>query len=104
MITRTLINNMCTRAHLVSIVQEPVVEESVREEEVAADNGKVEKLTEHKSAKIDVVSEKEGHVYSIMLCCTYIFNLYICSFPLTCYEYFCRKTGLVSPASRLGPQ
>ena len=45
----------------------------MREEEIAADNGKVEKLTEHKSAEINVVSEKEGHVNSIMLCTYFIF-------------------------------
>lgn len=49
--------NICSHLHLVTIIQEPVVKESVREEEIAADNGKVEELTEHKSAKINVVSE-----------------------------------------------
>lgn len=49
--------NICSHLHLVTIIQEPVVKESVREEEIAADNGEVEKLTEHKSAKINVVSE-----------------------------------------------
>ena len=53
--------------HLESIIQKPIVKESVREEEVASDNGKVEKLTEHKSAKIDVVSETEDHVCSIII-------------------------------------
>ena len=53
-----------SHSHLVAIIQKPVVEESVREEEIAADNGKVEKLTEHKSAKIDVVSKIQNHVFS----------------------------------------
>ena len=52
-----LMINIFSYPHLVTVIQEPVVKESVREEEIAADNGEVEKLTEHKSAKINVVSE-----------------------------------------------
>ena len=44
-------------AHLVSIVQEPVVEEAVGEEEVAAHDGKVEELAEDEPAKVDIVPE-----------------------------------------------
>ena len=43
--------------HLVSIVQEPVVEEAVGEEEVAANDGKVKELAEDKPAKVDIVPE-----------------------------------------------
>ena len=45
----------------------------MREEEIATNYCKVEKFAEHKSTKIDVVSEKEGHVNSIMLCTYFIF-------------------------------
>ena len=53
--------------HLESIIQKPIVKESVREEEIATNNGKVEKFAEHKSTKIDVVSETEDHVCSIII-------------------------------------
>ena len=43
--------------HLVSIVQEPVVEEAMGEEEVAAHDGKVEELAKDKSTKVDIVPE-----------------------------------------------
>ena len=92
--------------HLESIIQKPIVKESVREEEIATNNGKVEKFAEHKSTKIDVVSETEDHVCSIIIW-YYAFPLflhYVCSLPLTCYEYFCRKTGPASPFSHPDPQ
>ena len=43
--------------HLISIVQESVVEEAVGEEEVAADDGKVEELAEDEPTKVDIVPE-----------------------------------------------
>ena len=43
--------------HLVSIVEESVVEEAMGEEEVAAHDGTVEELAEDEPAKVDIVPE-----------------------------------------------
>ena len=43
--------------HLVSIVEESVVEEAMGEEEVAAHDSKVEELAKDKSTKVDIVPE-----------------------------------------------
>ena len=75
----------------------------MREEEIATNYGKVEKFAEHKSTKIDVVSEIEDH--DVCLISYYALQIFlhhnVCS--LTCYEYFGRKTGPASPSSRPGP-
>ena len=46
----------CNGTDLVPVVKEPVVEESVRQEEIAAHDRKVQELAKHKAAEIDVVS------------------------------------------------
>ena len=38
--------------HLESIIQKPIVKESVREEEIATNNGKVEKFAEDEADEI----------------------------------------------------
>ena len=43
--------------YLISIVKKSVMKESVGQEKVATNNGKIQKLTEDKTTKVDVVSE-----------------------------------------------
>ena len=51
--------------HLISIVKESVVEEAMGQEEVAADDGKVEELAEDKPAKVDIVPEERHKIMNI---------------------------------------
>ena len=59
--------------HLETVLQESVVEEAVGEEEVATNDGKVEKLAEHETTKVDVVfivdvsAEKLNQFFSFLI-------------------------------------